>query len=282
MRTFILTVAVLCSSGAGAMQSLVGDSQKLTGQSGGPTPTIDGIYQFKHKSELVPSSVVINGQEQSNYEAEQSMKFGKGEPVAVQFLPTGEVLLTPILSEEEEGDTPEQIVISQEEFYRAGLAFVEEGDAIALNDKYTVYNDTMEASRNGGARRLRKSGYARVGSRQGNRGHRSSGYGSSRGRSHGWGNGGCVNYVKRTLGIFGHFGNGVGTASALLRTGRGFHKVSCASPTVGTVASWGGGSQGYGHTAIWNGSCWKTSVPGCPPNRGNPGRGYHFVGCVNR
>jgi hypothetical protein len=89
--------------------------------------------------------------------------------------------------------------------------------------------------------------------------------------------GGCVAYVAKQERFNGHAGNGVGMINALLSTKR-YHNVSCREHQYGDIISYSGGRHGLGHTARWEGDCWKYDVK-CLPDHIS---GFHEIGCVRR
>jgi hypothetical protein len=89
--------------------------------------------------------------------------------------------------------------------------------------------------------------------------------------------GGCVAYVAKQERFRGHAGNGVGMIDALLATNH-YHQVSCREHQSGDIISYSGGHHGLGHTARWEGKCWKYDVK-CLPDQIT---GFEEVGCVRR
>ncbi len=217
----------------------------------------NGIYRFAQDTEILPRGEYY-GDEFVIDPEQPTIGFTAGEPVHVQFLGSGEVEISIVLNDKEQadGEMPDRILLTLEDFQSAGLIFVSEGDFADLHQNFASYESYKEAGR-------RRGGFSRRG-----RDH----YRNRNGGSYY----GCVAYVCRAIGgCVGRVGNGVGMTSYLRR--KGWRSVSCSNPPVGAVASWSGGSHGKGHTAVWNGRGWCYDL-GCA----NPGRKYRLRDCVAR
>lgn len=226
---------------------------------------MDGIYTFVADTEVIPEAVILNGEIEEN-PGRVSTSVHKGEAVAIEFLASGEILMTLRLPEEEAGLVPEQFVISHEEFHALRLQFAAVGTANDLKANYSGYFDTQVAGRGGRAR----ARYHRHRQESARRGHRRDGNGRIAG-----GGGNCVSVVKSLTGFRGTAGNGVGMASALQRIG--YSVVSFGGLMRGAVCSWSGGYHGKGHVGWFDGRCFQPTYGG---NCGNPGRNYRLVKCV--
>jgi len=214
---------------------------------------MDGLYRFTLPTELLPQMEIINGQEIVSPERE-TVTFEANEPVAVEFLEDGQVLVHILLPTEEIGIIPEAIVISGADFDASGLRMFDHGGFKDLAEKYSAEIETQIASRGGFSRRGRAH------------------YRNSAGGSYY----GCVASVCRAIGgCTGTTGNGKGMTNYL--RARGWRSVSCSNPPIGAVASWTGGSHGLGHTGRWNGRGWCYDL-GC----GDPGSKYRLKDCVAR
>ncbi len=212
----------------------------------------NGLYRFTLPTELLPKAEYINAQKIVAPERE-TVGFEANEPVAVEFIEDGDVLIHILLPPEEIGLIPEAIVISGAEFDASGLRLFANGGFKDLAKKYSGDLEVKVAGR----------GFNRHG-----RAH----YRNAAGGSYY----GCVAWVCRAIGgCSGTTGNGRGMTNYLRN--RGWQSVSCSNPPVGAVASWTGGSHGLGHTGKWNGSGWCYDL-GC----GDPGRKYRMKDCVAR
>ena len=229
---------------------------------------LNGIYQIPTNSAVVPDAVIVNGDVEGNIGG-VSIAIYKDEPVALEFLNTGEVLMTLRLPDEEVGHVPEQLILSQEEFQLLNLRMISMGDVQTLKSDYTGYFATEVASRNGQAKARRHTV----------RQEQSRGYGGRRDRTGriAGGGGNCVSVVKSLTGFSGTAGNGVGMASALQN--HGYRPLAFSSRRRGTVCSWSGGFHGKGHVGWFDGHCFQPTYGG---NCGQPGSRFRLVKCVAR
>jgi hypothetical protein len=213
----------------------------------------DGIWEVSEDTVFNPKAQYINDQlvDEGELPADEKpfIALNRFEPVAVEFLWSGDVAIDLLLTQQEAAEIPNRIVISREDFDKANMKFLEKGGVFDLYAGYSVYQDEKEAKAGGGRTR-------------------------SKPRMHYKGYGGCVAYVCKRVGCSGTVGNGKGMTNYLRK--HGWHTVSCKSPKRGDVASWTGGSHGKGHCAIWSGGwCFDE---GCF----DPGRKYRLKDCVRR
>lgn len=230
---------------------------------------LNGLYKFSGNTEVIPKAVIFKGEIEDNIGG-VSLDVHKDETVAVEFLESGDVLMTLRLPDEEVGKIPEQLILSLAEFNELGLKMKSTGTAEDLKQKYTGYFDTTVAARRQGQVRPRRHTVRMQSSKRGNLRR------DRNGRIAG-GGGNCVAVVKALTGFVGTAGNGVGMASALMR--RGWQSISFSSRRKGTVCSWSGGFHGKGHVGYFDGSCF---VPTYGGNCGSPGKNYRLRNCVAR
>lgn len=210
---------------------------------------VNGIYSFSHDSGLAAQEVIRDGEREDSDGA--LFTFKKDDHVAIEFLSSGRAIVSFLLAEDEQGQVPDRIVVSAQELSRAGLGFVSLGDSGYLAKNFAPPEEEEQVASRGGHHRSAR-------------------------RLHFGGNVGCVAYVKRHVGWpGGTVGNGVGMTRALHRVMHYVYLSNCSNPPVGAVASWSGGRHGFGHTAVWDGGCWRYDQPLC-----DPGSGYHFLNCV--
>lgn len=229
---------------------------------------LNGIYKFSKSTEVIPQAVIFNDNLEQNIGG-VSIDVTKNEPVAIEYMDDGNILMTLRLPGEELGKVPEQLIISQEEFKELGLELFSTGGVDELMAKHSGYEETDVAARNGGQMRARRHTVRQETSR---RGFRRDGNGRIAG-----GGGNCVAVVKSLTGFRGTAGNGVGMASALQR--RGWKSISPSAKSRGTVCSWAGGFHGKGHVAWFDGSCFQPTYGG---NCGSPGKNYRMIKCVHK
>lgn len=230
---------------------------------------LNGIYKFSRNTEVIPSTVLTKNGPEDNI-AGASIDVYKDEAVNVEFLDSGDVLMTLRLPENENGKVPEQMVLSAEEFENLGLNFVENGTVADLKARYTGYMDTAVAGKS--RIKARKHSIRVESSRRGSR----SGFRRDRNGRIAGGGGNCVSVVKSLTGFSGTAGNGIGMAGALQR--RGWKSISYSGVQRGSVCSWSGGFHGKGHVGWFDGSCFQPTYGG---NCGSPGRNYHLLKCVS-
>lgn len=233
---------------------------------------INGIYKFSKNTEIIPDAVVTATGLEENIGG-VAIDVYKNEAVNLEFLSSGEILLTLRLALEEVGRAPEQMIISHAEFKALGLKFVEMGSAEDLKQKYSGYFDTEVAGRGRGRGQAqpRRHRMRMESSRRGGGGR-----GRDRNGRIAGGGGNCVAVVKSLTGFRGTAGNGVGMASALAR--RGWKVVSSSNIRRGSVCSWSGGFHGKGHVGWFDGRCFQPTYGG---NCGSPGRNYRMIKCVS-
>ncbi len=252
-RLILLSMTIIGSSLWGATGVLPPITDMGSQQSKSFRPIFSGIYSTTKAVELRPEAVILNGELEENTTG-ATIRLEGQEPISIQTV-GDQLVVSLLLSEEEIGQVPEKLILSQEEFWRAGLNFTMLGDEQTLAENFSPYVKT-EIVRRGGRGR---SGGVRA-----------------RGRMHYMGARGCVAYVIKAIGWRGgRTGNGHEVTTTLRR--HGWRRVSCNNPPVGAVASWSGGFHGAGHTAIWNGRCWKYDIA-CA----DPGRRYRLLECVAR
>lgn len=249
-QSFILSALTLVSVSTHASRS-----EMVNVESDGLTRAFTatkGIYKFMDAAKFTPKEEFIQGKRIISPDRE-TISYNANEPVFVEFLPNGDAKITALLTDEEKGKIPESIIIDGDSFNRSGLRMIQYGSLEDLQRKYSPYEEIKEARRNGGASRARGRMHVRA-----------PGGGSYAG---------CVAYVCTAIGgCSGTTGNGVGMTRYLRN--KGWKTGSCSNPSVGTVASWRGGS-GSGHTAIWNGHGWCYDL-GCA----DPGSRYRIFDCV--
>ncbi|NJL24003.1 MAG: hypothetical protein HC902_01650 [Calothrix sp. SM1_5_4] len=233
---------------------------------------MNGIYKFSRAMEVVPDVMIYDDGEREENIGGVAYDMFKDEPVALELLDSGDILMTLRLPDTEDGNTvPRQMIISAEEFAELGLSFVGVGSVADLMESDSGYEFTQVA---GSSRSRPRRHTARLeGSRRARGGFSRDGNGRVVGR-----NGNCVRVVKSMTGFSGTAGNGVGMANALARTGR-WRVVSPSSRIAGMVCSWSGGRHGKGHVGYFDGSCFQPTYGG---NCGSPGKSYRLRKCVAR
>lgn len=229
---------------------------------------INGIYKFSKAGEVIPDAFIYDGVAEGNISGD-SFAVSKNEPVALEYLEDGNILMTLRLADEEKGKISEQVIITADELAQLDLKLENMGDVDDLMANYTGYEETTVAGRT--QLRARRHTVRQETSRRKGSFRR-----DANGRIAG-GGGNCVSVVKSLTGFSGTAGNGVGMASALQR--RGWKVVSSGAKRAGTVCSWSGGRHGMGHVGYFDGTCFQPTYGG---NCGNPGKSYRLIKCVSR
>lgn len=227
---------------------------------------ISGLYKIPAFTEVVPQVFIVNGDRGGN-PGQVSMDINKDEVVAIQFLPSGQVLMTLNLAHEEQGTVADQLILSVDEFKRMNATMIMLGGASELIENYSPYLETEVAARRG---TKTKAKYRKHKVRQEFR---------RSGRNIVGRNGNCVSVVSYLTGFSGTAGNGVGMANALQR--RGWKPIAFKSVRRGSVCSWSGGKgHNYGHVGWFDGRCFQPTYNNC----GLPGRGFSRspIKCVHK
>ena len=217
---------------------------------------VSGIYKFSSDTALVPvraQSGDLNGENSDD----QEFLFKGGETVALARENSNEVSVT-FLNWKEESVSVDRIILENWQLKGVKLQFEKIGGVQALYPQYASNINAIPKPE----KRLGNKSLA----------------GRGRARMHWNGATGCVASVLKSLSWTGPQANGVGVTSLLKNVG--WHTTTCSNPPVGAVASWSGGS-GAGHTARWNGSCWKYDIA-CDTSTSGPGSSYHLKECVAR
>ena len=127
---------------------------------------INGIYKFSSRNEVIADAAIVNGRIEANL-GRVSMDVYKGEPVALEFLDNGQILMTLRLPENEMGKIPAQYILSRLEFEALNFKWISTGTAQDLEQQYSGYLETQVASRGSNKAQSRKHRFRQESSERG-------------------------------------------------------------------------------------------------------------------
>jgi hypothetical protein len=218
---------------------------------------LDGVYEVTHAKPVHVKSYVIDGKSHGTDGDLLTYNLEAGSVIGVEHLSNAEVRISFGQIDGDDDTLPSSITVSSDQIKAFDISYRSNG---GLEEVQTAYEDLNAAD-------------DEVASRKKHVAVRS----HHRGRG-GWGDGGCVTYIKKVTGCYGHLGNGNRAAYGLERN-CGYHSIPCSSMTRGMIVQWGGR---LGHVAQWDGSCYETDVRrACSINHGDPGMGRPTL-CVIR
>jgi len=218
---------------------------------------LDGVYTITNSKQVAVKSYVIDGKSHGTDGDRLGYNLEADSVVGVEHLKNGDLRLTFGQIDGDDDSLPTSITISGDQLKAYELSYRSDG---GMQDVQTAYEDLNSSDDEVASRGKRTVVRSR---------HRGRG---------GWGDGGCVTYIKKVTGCYGHLGNGNHAAVGLEHV-CGYHPVSCGNMSPGTIVQWGGR---LGHVAQWDGSCFETDVKrACSINHGDPGMGHPTL-CVSR